>query len=147
MITSGANMANTVLFIQDLLPVCFSLAHLQYLSSHQNSSAQAGYKRHHFKEWVGWLMLNKCMCPSILYCCLPGTWCCMNLQGFVVTAYIVACINCRRRQYMLHELSSAYIVVRINCCWQQYIPVSVIMARTDATLFYKADDHIYMYLR
>ena len=67
--------------------------------------------------------------------------------GGDVTAYIVACINCPRRQYMLHELSSAYIVVCINCRWRQYILVSVIMAHTDATLFNKADDHIYMYLR
>ena len=62
-----------------------------------------------------------------------------------VTAYIVACINCRRRQYMLHKLSSAYIAVCINCRWWQYIPVSVIMAHTDATPLSTANDNIYMY--
>ena len=59
----------------------------------------------------------------------------------LVTAYIVACINCRRRQYMLHELSSAYIVVSINC--RQY--VSAITAHTDVTHFTTANDNIYMY--
>ena len=68
----------------------------------------------------------------------------LHIRTFV-TAYIVACINCRRRQYMLHELSPAYIVVCINCRWWQYIPVSAITAHTDATHFSKANDNIYMY--